>query len=203
MKIAIIDSGVYEAHPHLGPVAGALHFTAVGLGDDPLDRLGHGTAIAAAIREKAPDAELYSLKVFDRRLASSMAVILNALAWCRDQKMDLINLSLGTSNPEHAVRFQEVLTGDSVVISAASMLPGTLPGVIGVEADPECPRDQFYQRDGVYYASPFPRPIDGLPPTRNLQGISFSVANMTGILASRCSSLPEIRRILLEEGVPA
>jgi hypothetical protein len=185
MKIAIIDSGVFDAHPHLGPVAGALHFTATGMGDDPVDRLGHGTAIASAIREKAPEAQLYSLKVFDRRLACSMSVILRALEWCRDQRMDVVSLSLGTSNPEHADLFREVLDSDSIVISAANMLPGTLPGVIAVDADPECPRDRFYEREGVYYASPFPRPIDGLPPARNLQGVSFSVANVTGLIARK------------------
>ena len=189
MKIAIIDSGVFEAHPHLGPIAGAFHFTPTGLGDDPLDRLGHGTAIASAIRERVPDAELYSLKVFDRRLASSMSIILQALEWCRDNRMDLINLSLGTTNPDHAPRFQEVLRS-GIVISAANMLPGTLPGVMGVEADAACPRDHFYERDGVYYASPFPRPIDGLPPTRNLQGVSFSVANVTGLLARQMMGVP-------------
>ncbi len=185
MKIAIIDSGVFVGHPHLGAVTDALHFTATGFGQDPVDRLGHGTAIASAIREKAPDAELYSLKVFDGRLASSMAVILRALEWCRDHRMDLINLSLGTSNPEHADRFREVLRGPSTVISAANMLPGTLPGVIAVDSDPECPRDEFYERDGVYYASPYPRPIDGLPPARNLHGVSFAVANVTGLMARR------------------
>jgi hypothetical protein len=32
-------------------------------------------------------------------------------------------------------------------------------------------------------ASGFPRPIPGVPPERNLKGLSFAVANATGLLA--------------------
>ncbi len=183
MKIAIIDSGVFEAHPHVGKIAGAIEITPAGFGNDPLDRLGHGTAVAAAILEKAPDAELYSVKVFSGRLAANMAMILRALNWCREQRMDLVNLSLGTANPDHRELFLEALRGMGTVVSAAEMLPGSLPGVIGVSPDEDCPRDQFQIRDGIYYASPYPRPIEGLPSKLNLQGVSFAVANVTGLLA--------------------
>ncbi|MEO8099677.1 MAG: S8 family serine peptidase [Acidobacteriota bacterium] len=185
MRIAIIDSGVFEGHPHVGKVAAAVQITASGMGNDPLDRLGHGTAVAAAIREKAPHADLYSVRVFGGRLAASMEVILRALAWCRDQEIDLINLSLGTSNPDHRTLFTAALAGNGVVVSAANLLPGTLPGVIGVDVDAECPRDRYGYRDGVFWASPYPRPIEGVPPSRNLQGVSFAVANMTGLIAQR------------------
>lgn len=185
MRIAIIDSGVFEAHPHVGRIAGAVHITATGFGDDPVDRLGHGTAVAAAIREKAPDADLYAVKVFGGRLAANMDVILRALVWCKQQKMDLINLSLGTANPDHRALFADALVANGLVVSAAPMLPGSLPGVIGVAADETCPRDHFRFSGGVFRASPYPRPIDGVPPSRNLRGVSFAVANMTGLIARR------------------
>lgn len=35
----------------------------------------------------------------------------------------------------------------------------------------------------VARASGYPRPIPGVPPERNLKGISFAVANVTGVLA--------------------
>jgi len=191
MKIAIIDSGVHSDHPHVEGVAGGVGVTAQGLVDDFVDRLGHGTAVAAAIREKIGQAaELYAVKVFDRRLTANIDVILRALQWCTDQHMDLINLSLGTSNPAHRERFEHALTGASLVVGAAHSLPGDLPGVIGVAPDSECPRDSYRFRDGVFYASPFPRAIPGVPPERNLNGVSFAVANMTGLIA----------RFLLETG---
>jgi Subtilase family len=184
MKIAIIDSGVHPDHPHVDGVAGGVGVTPQGLTEDFIDRLGHGTAVAGAIREKAGrDAELYAVKVFDRRLTANIDVILRALQWCSDERMDLINLSLGTSNPAHRERFEQVLTGGPLVVGAAHSLPGDLPGVIGVAPDAECPRDSYRYREGVFYTSPFPRPIPGVPPEHNLNGVSFAVANMTGLIA--------------------
>lgn len=199
MKIAIIDSGIHLGHPHVGEIAGAVGIAPAGENNDAIDRLGHGTAVAGAIREKAPDAELYAVKVFDGRLTANIGVILRALAWCRDHRMDLVNLSLGTENPAHRDSFLDVLGDDLLVVSAANVLPGSLPEVIGVAPDPDCPRDAFRYHGGVFYASPYPRPIPGVPVARNLQGISFAVANMTGLVARvlKNSSRSAIREALV------
>lgn len=190
MRIAVIDSGIHDGHSHVGRVAGAVHFTADGEGSDPVDRLGHGTAVAGAIREKVPDADLFAVKVFDRRLSVNIAAILRALAWCRAEGMDAINLSLGTSNEDHRAALMEAIAGNGVVVSAAHLLPGGLPEVVGVAADESCPRDSFRQHGGTFLASPLPRPIPGVPPSRNLQGVSFAVANMTGFVARALQSAP-------------
>jgi hypothetical protein len=184
VKVAIIDSGIHACHPHVEPIAGGVAITLDGETSDTVDRLGHGTAVAGAIREKAPDAELYAVKVFDSQLAANIKVILRALAWCRENGMDVINLSLGTEKTEHEQAFRETVSKYPMVVSAAGCLPGRLPQVIGVAADPDCPRDRFYSRDGIYYASPYPRPIPGVPVERNLRGVSFAVANMTGFVAA-------------------
>jgi hypothetical protein len=71
-------------------------------------------------------------------------------------------------------------------------LPGSLPDVLGVELDEECPRDAIRiatdrgdpgAGEIVLLASGYPRPIPGVPPERNLNGISFAVANATGMVA--------------------
>lgn len=186
MRIAVIDSGIHEGHPHVGAVAGAVHFA----GDDPLDRLGHGTAVAGAIREKVPQADLFAVKVFDRRLSATIDALLAALAWCREQRMDVVNLSLGTANPDHRAQLEAAVRDNAVVVSAAHMLPGSLEGVVGVEADESCPRDRFRHRGRLFVSSPFPRPIPGVPPERNLHGVSFAVANMTGFVALALASTP-------------
>jgi len=36
-------------------------------------------------------------------------------------------------------------------------------------------------------ASGYPRPVPGVPPSRNLKGISFAVANVTGLMARAMS----------------
>lgn len=205
MKIAIIDSGIHSGHPHVGGIAGGVEVKAGGEGSDIVDRLGHGTAVAGAIREKVPDAELYAVKVFDRRLAANIGAILRALAWCQEHGMDIVNLSLGTENQDHRQAFIDALGSDLLVVSAAGLLPGVLPGVLAVAPDPECPRDVFRYRDGVFLASPYPRPIPGVPVTANLQGVSFAVANMTGFVARTLLSVPraELREALIAEAVNA
>ena len=180
MKVAIVDSGIADGHVHVGALAGGISFA----GDsEPIDRLGHGTAVAGAIRQWAPEAELYAVKVFDRRLSANIETLMRALEWCRDQGMDIVNLSLGTANPAHREPFLAVLGPRPLVLSPAGLLPGSLPDVIGVEADIECPRNAFRYRDGVFFASPYPRPIPGVPAERNLSGVSFAVANVTGLAA--------------------
>jgi hypothetical protein len=177
MKIAIIDSGVHPGHPHVGKVAGGVGVTAEGFTTDFLDRLGHGTAVAGAIREKAPDAELYAVKVFDRRLSTNVDALIRAVEWCIEHQMDLINLSLGTHNP----RFASL--GRPGTCPTIVTVPGLLPNAIAVAPDEDCPRDVYRYRDGIFYASPYPRSIPGVPRERNLHGASFAVANMTGFVA--------------------
>jgi len=193
MRIAIIDSGIHEGHPHVGRVAGAIHFTAEGEGNDPVDRLGHGTAVAGAIREKAPGADLFAVKVFDRRLSAHIAAILRALAWCREEGMEVINLSLGTPTLAHRAPLLEAIADNGVVVSAAHLYPGGLAGVVSVEADETCPREEFRRCGEKFMASPYPRPIPGVPAARNLHGVSFAVANMTGFVARALDAAPRER----------
>ena len=150
--------------------------------------------MAGAIREKiGAAAELYAVKVFEHRLSATIDTIVRALEWCVEQRMDLVNLSLGTSDPAHRKRFERALIGGLLILSAAHSLPGDLPGVIGVAADVDCPRDAYGYDRGIFYTSPFPRPIPGVPPESNLHGVSFAVANMTGFAARLLAeSLPNI-----------
>ena len=190
MRVAVIDSGIHPGHTHVGAVAGGVGVTDSGFTSDIVDRIGHGTAVAGAIREKAPEAELYAVKVFDRRLSTNIERILRALEWCLDQRMDVINLSLGTTNPTHRERFERLVGSGAWVVSAADRLPGSLPSVIGVASEEGCPRQVFLYRDGIFYASPYPRSIPGVPPRGNLQGVSFAVANMTGFVVHTLGGCP-------------
>ncbi|HEY3029224.1 MAG TPA: S8 family serine peptidase [Bradyrhizobium sp.] len=192
MKIAIIDSGINPDHPHVGSVAGGVNISNTGESGDYLDRAGHGTAVAGAIREKVPEAELYSVKVFDDALSTNIDVLIRAIEWSIAHRIDIVNLSLGTANPAHRIRFEAALTREVVIVSAyehkgATLFPGSLDTVIGVALDWECPRDTYrVQIRGtrpVFHASGFPRSIPGVPPEQNVSGISFAVANMTGFVA--------------------
>lgn len=199
-RVAVIDSGIHAGHPHIGSVAGGVAVAPDGsLSEDFVDRIGHGTAVAAAIREKAPDAQLFAVKIFDHKLSTDAQTLLHAIAWCVQHGMDWINLSLGTSNAEHVEMLQRAVddaaSGGTRIVSAyehegVRWLPGSLRGSIPVLLDWECPRESCRREtleDGrtAYAACGYPRPIPGVPPERNLKGISFAVANVTGWLAAR------------------
>src|SRR4051812_12688774 len=125
LKIAVVDSGISPGHPHVGEISGGVSLTGT---PDLIDRLGHGTAVAGARRQWAPHASLYAVKVFDRRLSATIDALIEALEWCRDEHMDLVNLSLGTANPAHRDRFQPFVASQPLIFSPAGTLPGSLPG---------------------------------------------------------------------------
>jgi len=198
IRIAIIDSGVHATHPHVGGIVGGTGFDDNGLEhDDFVDRLGHGTAVAAAIHEKAPGAALLGVKVFDRSLTATGHALAAAIRWSIAQRVHIINLSLGTTNAAHRPLLEDVVSaaaqaGITVVAAAPdeqhAWLPGGITGVVAVELDWACPRDVCHVRHDEHgqvrvRASGYPRPIPGVPPEHNLRGVSFAVANVTGLLA--------------------
>ena len=198
VRIAVVDSGIHAGHPHIGRIAGGASFDDDGRpGGDLVDRLGHGTAVAAAIHEKAPEAELLAVKVFDRSLSSTGRALEAAIRWAATADVALVNLSLGTTNRDHRDALEDAVgqaaEAGAIVVAAApdaahDWLPGGLRGVVGVALDWDCARDACkvsVEPDGRLRisASAYPRPIPGVSPERNLKGQSFAVANATGLLA--------------------
>jgi hypothetical protein len=199
--VAVIDSGIHAAHPHVNRAVGGVAIAPDGAeGGDLVDRLGHGTAVTAAILERAPAVELVAVKVFDRSLRATAAQLVAAVEWCAS-RVRLANLSLGTANAAHEPLLREALeraTAAGLIVVAArpdeQWLPGALPGVIGVELDWTCPRDEVWvQDDGAVRASGLPRPLPGVPEERNLKGASFAVAAVTGFVARLLEAHPHAR----------
>jgi subtilisin family serine protease len=203
VRIAILDSGVHAAHPHVGGVAGGVAILPDGgLGGDFVDRLGHGTAVAAAIREKAPDADLVAVKIFEGALRTDAGTLVRAIDWAIADGAHAINLSLGTPNEQHAAALAAAVAraGNTIIVAAREhdavrWFPGSLPGVIPVLLDWATPRDEYgVERlaggSTAFRTSGYPRAIPGVPPERNLRGISFAVANMTGFVARALEAHP-------------
>ena len=202
--MAVIDSGVHADHPHVNGVAGGASIGADGsVTSDFVDRIGHGTAVIAAIKEKAPDAEIYSVRVFDRTLSTSVTTLIHALRWAADAGMRLVNMSLGTSKTAYRTVLADAVADARrrgvIIVSArddsgVEWLPGSLSGVIPVQVDWDCPRHTFRVAGTatgvVFRASGFPREIPGVPRHRNLHGISFAVANMSGFVAQCLEQAP-------------
>jgi subtilisin len=104
VTVAVVDSGAQTTHPDIQQVRAGFDITA---GNDQTwtqDQLGHGThcigVIAGldngtGIRGFAPGARIFAPKIFP---GGRFSDVLDALDRCIDQQVDVINLSLGSSD---------------------------------------------------------------------------------------------------------
>ncbi|HEU4425381.1 MAG TPA: S8 family serine peptidase, partial [Pilimelia sp.] len=104
VAIAVLDSGIDDAHPDLaGKVAGRQNFTT----EDALDHVGHGTHVASTItgsgaasggryKGVAPDVRLYDGKVCDRFGVCEESAVVAGMQWAAaEQRAKVVNVSLG------------------------------------------------------------------------------------------------------------
>ncbi len=204
IRIAVVDSGVHADHPHVGGVSGGVAIRDDGtLDDDFVDRLGHGTAVAAAIREKAPAVEIIAIKVFWRNLTTSVATLTCAIEEAVVRRAMIVNLSLGTPDSRHRselagavarARAAGVLIVSAIEDAGVRWLPGDLEDVIPVQLDWTCARDSYRivseHGRSIIVASAYPRDVPGVPRERNLRGISFAVANASAFVARALEAVP-------------
>jgi len=197
IRVGVADSGINPHHRQVGGVAGGvgLRFSdgVVAVDDDWEDMLGHGTAAAATIRAHAPNAELYSIRIFRRRLKTHVDTLLRAIEWASSETLDLLNLSLGCTEqgraPEFAAACARAHEVGLVIVAAHELsgkpsLPGRLDGVIAVRENHELEADAIRYENGVFIASSWARELPGLPKERNFHGVSLAVAHVTGMAAA-------------------
>jgi subtilisin family serine protease len=102
VRIAIIDSGCDNSHPLLSHIRQGRDFAGGADQDWNQDAVGHGTHCAGIISARptssmpfrgfAPDAEVHVLRIFP---GGGYSTLLKALDYCIDQKIDIVNMSLG------------------------------------------------------------------------------------------------------------
>lgn len=111
VRVAVIDTGIDIDHPDL---AANIHggYNTITHTNDFNDDNGHGTfcsGIIAAVNNRigvigvAPDAWLYGVKVLNASGSGTITDIVEGLQWCVDNKMQVINMSWGTSTYNQAL----------------------------------------------------------------------------------------------------
>jgi subtilisin family serine protease len=110
--VAVLDTGIDASHPALAGKVLQQNYSLVGTlpatvevadaididGDgNPAEMFGHGTFIAGLIAAVAPDAKLLAVRVLDDDGYSDLYRITKAMYWAIDQRVDVINMSLGST----------------------------------------------------------------------------------------------------------
>jgi len=190
VRIGIADSGINPRHRQIETVASGVgvHVSSdegLRVDDDWLDRLGHGTAVAATIHGHAPDAVLYPIRIFRRRLEAHADALVYAIDWAIAHELDVLNLSLGCNQGERKAELARASENAPLILVApTASLPGFLDNVIPVRDDPGLEEDEVRFQEGEFVASSWPRPLGELPRERNFHGVSFAVAHVSGRIAS-------------------
>jgi hypothetical protein len=208
--VAVVDSGVFASHPHVGgrlarsvTVTEARHGDALVVDDLKGDVAGHGTACAGVIHQGAPEARLVSVRVLDRQLGTSHQRLARAIRWCANEGLDVINLSLGTVSVEALALLEQACRdaakGGAILVAAAGpererSYPAGFRGlVLGVDEDPTCGDWEWRVIPGSAIplrACGRPRQTEcsGLP--RNFRGSSFAAARISALAARFRSERP-------------
>ncbi len=101
VRVAILDSGVDYLHPDLAGIGG---YDFVDGDADPMDLNGHGTHVAGIVRDIAPEAALYAVRVLNDRGRGLVSDILAGIEHALDPNGDgdptdrfhIVNMSLGS-----------------------------------------------------------------------------------------------------------
>ncbi len=147
VNVAVIDSGI-AAHPDLR-IAGGV--STVAYTRSYSDDHGHGTHVAGTIAAlkndigvvgAAPDANLYAVKVLNRKGSGYTSDIIKGLDWCIKNNIQVINMSLGSTSANEAFKtaVQSAYADGIVIVAAAGNdggavnYPAAYPGVLAVGA---------------------------------------------------------------------
>ncbi|MES2318224.1 MAG: S8 family serine peptidase [Pseudomonadota bacterium] len=150
IKIAIIDSGAATTHEVLNRIRAG--FDIVNKKTSPNtwneDSLGHGSHgagiiggadLAFGIRGFAPEAELHACKLFP---GGQVSQLIDALEYCIEKQIDVVNLSLGGAQPSEALEQQiqrAKRAGIACIVAAGNsggpvQYPASSPHVLAVAA---------------------------------------------------------------------
>ena len=133
VKIAVIDSGCDIDHKDLkNRIIGGRNFTSEDNGNINKyeDYNGHGTHVCGTIAASnnsygitgvAPDAQLLILKALDKNGSGSMESIIEAINFAIAKKVDIISMSLGTSEdvPQLHKAIKKAVDSNILVVCAA------------------------------------------------------------------------------------
>ena len=163
VKIAVIDSGCANSHQDLTQVSHGYDIVnkATNTATWNVDTISHGSHCtgviagldsATGIRGFAPDAEIHACKLFP---GGQISQLIDALEYCIEHQIDVVNMSLGGADPSEALEQQIIRAkqaGIACIVAAGNaggpvQYPGSSPNVLTVAAIGrvnEFPNDSYH-----------------------------------------------------------
>ena len=150
VNVGVIDTGISSVHPDLiANIKGGV--SEVGYTSSWNDDNGHGSHVAGIIGAvdnsigaigASPAANLYAIKVLDRRGSGYLSDVIDGVDWAIGSGMNVINLSLGCDCPSESLHDAVARARDAgiVVVAAAGnsggsvLYPAAYPEAIAVVA---------------------------------------------------------------------
>jgi subtilisin family serine protease len=191
LRIGVVDTGANPWHSHLrGNVTGCRVYRgpdgSIREDGDFRDSVGHGTAVAAIIREAFPDAAIFAVRVFDDEVATYPSLVARGILRAAAARCAYVNLSLsvppGPGDKLLAMACRSVVAAGCILVASAppdrpSSLPAALPGVYAVTADDTLACGKV-RECGPWRLAALGRPRDLAPMPRdaNFSGYSFACA---------------------------
>jgi subtilisin family serine protease len=133
LKIAVLDSGIYEDHPDFKGAFDLVNLPSVNFSDTPSskDVMGHGTHVAGLIGARsddkpgivgvAPNCVLWNIKVNDDENNSTGKALMKGLSELKPGKVNIVNLSLNVPALQYSQikeRLKEI-AGFAIIVAAA------------------------------------------------------------------------------------
>jgi subtilisin family serine protease len=196
VRVAIVDSGVEQAHPDLaGQVLAAENF----VDGQPFAAEMHGTAVAGIIAAHAdngigiagvaPGARLLALRAcWQQSMADTLCTSLSlakALQFALAERAEIVNMSLSGPKDRLLDRLIDVLQARGISVVAAADphqadggFPASHPGVLAVTDDAATVRGALLLAPG----RDVPTTVPG-GAYRLLSGASYAAAHVTGLVA--------------------
>lgn len=212
VRVGVVDSGVEENHEALdGCVEGGVQVTFqdgaphVEECSPVVDDFGHGTACAGIIHWVAPRASVYSVKVLGSSNSGQGEAFLAGLDWAIDNRLDVINLSLGTTNQRFLTSFYELAdkayyAGCILVAAGNNVPPPSIPSILSSLISVDCrefpDRSHFTFHPGRTIEIDA-HGVDVMAPWvgdtyRQVTGTSFATPHVTGVVARIRARYPEL-----------
>ncbi|USD83369.1 S8 family serine peptidase [Bacillus safensis] len=191
IKIAVIDSGIDVNHVDVSVIKRFDNKKTV------MDSFGHGSAIAEIINKNNENIDFYDGNILDENGNTSVETLIQALDWCIDNKVNLINMSFGLSenNVKLQKKIDEVVSHNILIIAAAgnkfglkSDYPARYNNVISISAvDSKNKIYKFAAKGKIDFVAlgvdVETVKIKKLAKVKVLSGTSFATANATGYIS--------------------